>query len=103
MYIRIGKRFLDLALALPMLMAGTPLWILALLVRMQHGTGVIFRQPRTGRWGIPFILFKFRTMTDARDASGALLPDDQRLTSFGRMMRRTELGRMAGTHQCAQG
>ncbi len=92
LYPRWGKRLLDLSLTLPILTVAAPfLALLALTVRLFHGTGVIFRQPRPGLRGVPFILFKFRTMTDARDASGELLPDAQRLTPFGRLMRRASL------------
>ncbi len=92
LYPRVGKRLLDLALTLPVLIAGAPLLVLlAFLVRLLHGPGVMFCQPRAGWWGKPFVLFKFRTMTHACDASGALLSDAERLTPFGRLMRRTSL------------
>lgn len=65
--------------------------LLALLVRFKLGAPVLFRQQRPGLHGRPFTLYKFRTMTDARDAEGALLPDAERLTSFGHFLRSTSL------------
>jgi lipopolysaccharide/colanic/teichoic acid biosynthesis glycosyltransferase len=76
-YRNAGKRLFDLALALPLLVLGSPLLLsLALLTRRQLGAPV---------------LFKFRTMTGARDAAGRLLPDARRLTPFGRWLRSTSL------------
>ena len=66
--------------------------VIAVLVRVRLGAPVLFRQERAGVGGRPFTILKFRTMTDARDpATGALLPDEQRLTPFGRMLRSTSL------------
>ncbi|MFO7726047.1 MAG: sugar transferase [Oceanipulchritudo sp.] len=89
---RPGKRLLDLLLVL----LAAPLWIplvgvVALLVAVKLGRPVLFRQTRPGRDGEPFRLVKFRTMTDARDARGQLLPDAERLTGFGRWLRSTSL------------
>lgn len=86
------KRTFDLLLVL----ATLPLWLpvvaaLALLVRLALGGPVLFRQPRVGRQGRVFRLWKFRSMTDARDARGRLLPDAERLTPFGRALRSTSL------------
>lgn len=64
---------------------------LALLVRIRYGAPVFFRQVRPGLNGKPFAMYKFRTMTNERDGDGNLLPDDQRLTSFGRFLRSTSL------------
>ena len=86
------KRLFDLALTIPALLVLAPvLLVVAVLVRVRLGTPVIFRQPRPGLGGRPFTLLKFRTMTDARDASGALLPDAGRAHPFGQMLRRTSL------------
>lgn len=63
----------------------------AVAVRCSLGTPVLFRQVRAGLGGRPFELLKFRTMTDARDADGALRPDAERLTRFGDWLRRTSL------------
>ena len=87
-----GKRLFDLALVLAALPVLAPvLLVVALLVRCRLGTPVLFRQERPGLGGKPFILLKFRTMTDARDAAGTLLPDEERMHPFGQMLRRTSL------------
>ena len=92
MYQHPAKRLLDLVITIPALIALAPVFaIVALLVRLRLGAPVIFRQPRAGLGGQPFLLLKFRTMTDARDARGALLPDEQRLTPLGRFLRSTSL------------
>jgi sugar transferase EpsL len=92
LYFRFGKRALDVVLALLALVLLSPLLaLLALLVRLKLGRPVLFRQPRPGLGGRPFILVKFRTMTDERDASGRLLLDADRLTPFGRFLRKTGL------------
>ena len=67
------------------------LLVVALLVRCHFGPPVVFRQQRPGHTERPFQLLKFRTMTNQRDASGALLPDAQRLTPFGRWLRSTSI------------
>ncbi len=92
MYRRFGKRLFDLAAALSLLLLLLPvLLIVALLVRIYLGREVFFRQERPGLNGRPFMLIKFRTMTDARDGSGHLLPDAERLTPFGKFLRSTSL------------
>jgi lipopolysaccharide/colanic/teichoic acid biosynthesis glycosyltransferase len=91
-YRRGGKRILDLifsVLALPFLLP--LLGIVALALRIFLGRPVLFRQERLGFEGRPFLISKFRTMTDARDGSGKLLPDSQRLTRTGRFLRATSL------------
>ena len=65
--------------------------IVAVLVRVKLGAPVIFSQQRPGKGGKIFRLYKFRTMTDERDEAGELLPDEQRLTRFGRLLRSTSL------------
>lgn len=88
----LSKRLTDLALAILGLVVLSPiLAALALLVRIHLGRPVIFRQVRPGYRGRPFPNYKFRTMTDARDAQGKFLPDDQRLTRLGRFLRSTSL------------
>ncbi len=82
------KRALDVIFAVLGLLILSPfLVIIAILVRILLGAPVIFRQQRPGLHEKPFYLYKFRTMTDARDASGTLLPDNARLTAFGRLLR----------------
>jgi sugar transferase EpsL len=87
-----GKRLFDLVGAgVGGLVVAPFLALLAGLVRFRLGTPVFFRQVRPGRGGQPFELVKFRTMTDERDATGVLLPDEVRLTSLGRFLRSTSL------------
>ena len=74
-----------------LLLCAPILAVIALLVRLKLGSTVLFRQQRPGLHGKPFTLYKFRTMTNARDADGNLLPDAERLTNFGRFLRRTSL------------
>ena len=86
------KRPLDLILSSLALVALSPVMgVTALLVRAKLGSPVIFRQERPGRHEKIFALYKFRSMTDARDADGNYLPDDVRLTRFGRLLRSTSL------------
>ena len=86
------RRFLDVVLAGAGLIAVSPLLlVLALLVRMRLGSPVLFVQTRCGRNNEPFRMVKFRSMTDAVDASGNLLPDEERVPPFGRFLRSTSL------------
>lgn len=86
------KRLLDIILSLAALTVLSPiLLITAVLVRIKLGSPVIFHQERPGRYGKIFRLYKFRSMTDDRDETGNLLPDDLRLTRFGRLLRSTSL------------
>ena len=88
----VAKRTFDLALTIPSMVLLCPVFLmLATLVALLLGTPVLFRQQRPGLGGRPFWLLKFRTMTEARDAAGNLLPDAQRLTAFGRFLRATSL------------
>ncbi len=92
MYSYSGKRFFDLIVSLLVFVACTPvLLLIALLVRLRLGAPVFFPQERPGRAGRPFRILKFRTMTDARDPEGRLLPDAQRLTPLGRYLRASSL------------
>lgn len=92
MYKKIVKRLLDIVLSGTALIVLSPvLLIVAVLVRVKLGSPVIFRQERPGKDEKIFTLCKFRTMTDARDESGNLLPDGVRLTKFGKMLRATSL------------
>ncbi|MCC3375555.1 sugar transferase [Cohnella sp. REN36] len=82
----------DLAIAAPALLLLSPTMLLvAALVRWKLGGPVLFRQERPGLYGRPFKVLKFRTMTDRRDENGALLPDAERLTSFGKLLRKLSL------------
>ena len=92
MYQYFGKRLFDLIVAGTALIVLAPLLaLLALLVRAGMGAPVLFRQDRPGLHGVPFTLYKFRTMRDTRDAHGNLLDDDARLTPIGRFLRSTSL------------
>lgn len=87
-----SKRFFDVIVAALGLVLFSPLLvILALLVWAFQGRPILFRQVRPGYKGRPFTIYKFRTMTDRRDADGNLLPDAERLTPFGRFLRSTSL------------
>ena len=91
-YQRYIKRILDILCALAALIVFGWLYIIvAILVRVKLGSPVLFTQPRPGKDEKIFKLYKFRTMTDARDEQGYLLPDDVRLTPFGRSLRSTSL------------
>jgi lipopolysaccharide/colanic/teichoic acid biosynthesis glycosyltransferase len=82
------KRILDLVITLPGLVLLSPILVtLAVLVRLKLGSPVLFRQQRPGFLGQPFTMYKFRSMNEARDAQGNLLPDNLRLTRFGRFLR----------------
>ena len=86
------KRLFDLLLTIPALILLAPvLGIVTILVRFKLGSPVFFRQTRPGLHDQPFTMLKFRTMTDARDAQGKLLPDAERLTPFGRFLRSSSL------------
>lgn len=91
-YERYIKRLLDIICALAALIVFSWLYIIvAILVRVKLGSPVLFTQPRPGKDEKIFKLYKFRTMTDARDENGKLLPDDVRLTKFGKALRSTSL------------
>jgi sugar transferase EpsL len=91
-YHSFGKRLLDLALAMPILILLSPVFLLlGLAVHLKLGSPILFCQQRPGLCGQPFTILKFRTMTDARDDRGTLLPDEQRLTSLGQFLRSTSL------------
>jgi len=86
------KRLLDIVCSLiVLLLFWWLLLFLAIIVRIKLGSPVIFKQARPGKGEKIFYLYKFRSMTDARDENGNLLPDDERLTKFGRMLRSSSL------------
>lgn len=92
MYRKFIKRILDFVVALLSLVILSPLLVaLALLVRVKLGSPVIFKQDRPGQNEKIFTLYKFRTMTDKKNENGELLPDGERLTSFGKWLRSTSL------------
>jgi lipopolysaccharide/colanic/teichoic acid biosynthesis glycosyltransferase len=92
MYSRFVKRYCDILAAAALLVLLLPLILLVgLAVRLFLGGPVFYADIRAGRFGRPIRLVKFRTMTDARGGTGALLPDAERLTGFGKFLRRTSL------------
>jgi len=87
-YQRFVKRVLDFSAALLLLILVSPfLLIIFVILRIMIGSPVILRQKRPGLMGELFTIYKFRTMTDQRDENGSLLPDEQRITNIGRMLR----------------
>lgn len=98
------KRSFDFFAAAGALLLLSPLLIVvAILVRTKLGSPVLFRQLRPGRNGLAFAMLKFRSMTDGRDASGALLPDAERLTSFGKFLRSSSLDELPGLWNIVRG
>ena len=86
------KRVFDIFFSLAWLIGFSPLLIVvAILVRLKLGSPILFIQERPGKDAKPFRMVKFRTMTDARDEAGNLLPDEVRLTPFGKFLRSTTL------------
>lgn len=92
LYEKYIKRPQDFICALLAIIVLSPIMLItAILVRFKLGTPILFKQERPGENGKIFKIFKFRTMTDARDENGDLLPDEIRLTSFGKKLRSTSL------------
>lgn len=91
-YRRYVKRPMDIVLSFVAIIVLSPVILtVALLVRIKLGSPVLFKQKRPGLHGKIFTIYKFRTMTDKRDENGNLLPDDLRLTKFGKFLRSTSL------------
>ncbi|MBQ7463947.1 MAG: sugar transferase [Lachnospiraceae bacterium] len=92
MYRKVVKRLFDIVLSGTAIVVASPvLGVLYVLVASKLGTPVLFKQERPGYKGKIFKLYKFRTMTDERDENGELLPDEKRLTAFGKKLRSTSL------------
>ena len=86
------KRILDLLLAISALILFSPLMLfIGILVAYQHGFPILFKQKRPGYQGQIFTILKFRTMREATDSQGNMLPDEKRLTKFGSLLRKTSL------------
>jgi sugar transferase EpsL len=86
------KRLFDLIAGLILLVLSAPIMIvLSIVILIRLGQPVFFKQQRPGLQGRPFYLYKFRTMSDALDEHGELLPDQVRMTGLGKMMRKTSL------------
>lgn len=92
MYRKVGKPVLDFLVAFICLIVLSPVYlVVAVLVRIKLGKPVLFSQVRPGKGEKLFKMYKFRTMTDKRDAAGELLPDKERMTKFGSFLRATSL------------
>lgn len=92
MYKLFVKRFMDILLSFLAMIVLSPIYLLlAIFARMFIGPNIIFKQLRVGKNDKKFYILKFRTMTDARDENGELLPDEQRKTHFGELLRSTSL------------
>ncbi|CAM4097368.1 sugar transferase [Bacillus manliponensis] len=86
------KRIFDVCISLSLLLCfSVVIFIVAILVRLKLGSPILFKQERPGIHGKPFYLYKFRTMTNEKNAEGDLLPDSSRLTSFGKFLRKYSL------------
>lgn len=104
LYCKLIKRFMDFFIATLSIIIFSPLLIiLAILVRVKLGGPVIFKQERPGLNGKVFKLYKFRTMTDAKDENGNLLDDEYRLTSFGKKLRSTSLDELPELYNILKG
>lgn len=104
LYCKLIKRFMDFLIAALSIIIFSPLLIiLAILVRLKLGGPVIFKQERPGLNGKVFKLYKFRTMTDAKDENGNLLDDEYRLTSFGKKLRSTSLDELPELYNILKG
>ncbi len=98
------KRLLDITFAgIGLLLLLPVVLIVAILVRFKLGSPVLFRQPRPGLHGHIFNMYKFRSMNEKKDENGALLPDDVRLTSFGKTLRSTSLDELPGLWSVLKG
>ena len=98
------KRLFDVVGAAALLVLLSPVLLLvALLVRRFLGRPVLFVQERPGLGGRPFLMYKFRTMRDAKDARGEPLPDSERLTSLGRVLRATSLDELPELYNVLRG
>ncbi|WP_020062970.1 sugar transferase [Bacillus sp. 123MFChir2] len=86
------KRLFDLVISLPLLFCfSSVILVVAILVKLKLGSPILFKQQRPGLHGKPFYLYKFRTMTNAKDSNGEFLPDEVRLTSFGKFLRKCSI------------
>jgi len=98
------KRIFDLFIAVSLLFMLSPLFIfIACLVILFIGSPVLFTQERPGLRGKPFVIYKFRTMTEKMDVAGKLLPDKQRLVFFGRLLRSTSLDELPALFNVLKG
>ena len=99
-----AKRFLDIAIALVSIIILSPVFfIVAILVRINLGSPILFKQKRGGYKGTPFTLIKFRSMVEKYDENNNLLPDEKRLTNFGRFLRSTSLDEIPSYYNVLKG
>jgi sugar transferase EpsL len=86
------KRLFDVVVSISLLILFIPVFILiSILIKIKLGSPIIFRQQRPGLHGMPFNLYKFRSMSNLKDSNGVLLPDSERLTSLGAFLRKYSL------------
>src|SRR5690625_1968187 len=103
-YELIFKRPMDFILSLLAIIILSPIMIIvAILVKIKLGGPIIFSQERPGRYGKPVKMYKFRSMTNEKDENGNLLPDDKRLTKFGKRLRATSLDELPGLFNILKG
>jgi len=98
------KRAFDIVVSTFLLFLFSPLFlVISLLIRLTMGKPVLFRQMRPGKGGKPFVIFKFRTMSNARGPDGRLLPDEKRITRIGKMLRTTSLDELPELYNVLKG
>lgn len=91
-YVHIGKRFIDIFLSLIAVILLLPVYLIMIVLELIfHGSPPTYNTKRAGKDCKPFLLFKFRSMTNEKDENGVLLPNERRLTRFGRVIRRASL------------
>lgn len=104
MYKRYVKRILDVLLsAFALVVLGLPMLMVALLIKFDMGSPVLFGQKRIGKNDKEFIMYKFRSMTQERDENGIYLPDYKRITKLGRIIRRTSIDELPGLFNVIKG
>jgi len=100
----LSKRLLDILISAIILMLASPLLLLtAVLIFLSYGTPIFFKHERPGKDGLPFKLIKFRSMRDARDQEGNVLPDAERITRFGQFIRRTSIDELPEFYNVLRG
>jgi lipopolysaccharide/colanic/teichoic acid biosynthesis glycosyltransferase len=98
------KRLIDIVGAgVGLLVAGLPMLVIAAVIRIRLGAPVLHRSTRPGRHGVPFVMYKFRTMRDLYDADRRLLPDHRRITPLGLKLRRTSLDELPELYNVLRG
>lgn len=104
LYCRYIKRVLDITLSIvSFILLGIPMLIVCLLIKIDMGTPVIFKQRRIGKGNHEFSLLKFRSMTDKRDKNGVYLPDSERITKLGRFIRTTSIDELPSLFNIIKG